>query len=294
MCLLVGLTATVQAAPPTGLSAPRPIVLTGKAGESSLLYLAPGTFTVIILDAPIVRESVQVESRDRFARVDPAEQGITLALTVPLKPTERLALRFTYREGLPRSAVLLLTGKPGQVDTLVSVSRPPQTLEACHGEMASMRERCEAQGQQLEELKAQPPALSPAAVVLAGLVDSEGMTGLNLKDSCVLVSGELHPARCWGFGASTWSVVALEVSNLGAEPWTPSWAEVTPTAGGAPRRARTVLSTQASIPPGGTVSVTVEVLMPRRKKEEWLRALHTLRVCDATGSRCLFLPKVRL
>ena len=85
--LLVPLTATAQTAH-VGRSAPRSVVLTGQPGESPLIYLAPGTFTFIVLDAPIVRESVQVEDRARFARVDPADEGITLALRAPLGPGE--------------------------------------------------------------------------------------------------------------------------------------------------------------------------------------------------------------
>jgi uncharacterized protein (TIGR02268 family) len=284
--LLVGLAATAQAAP-------RSVVLTGKAGEAPLISLAPGSFTFIILDAPIVRESVQVEGRARFARVDPGDQSITLALAAPLGPTERLALRFTYREGSPESVVFLLTGQPGEVDSVVNVSRPQQTLAACRVELSATRERCEAQGKELEELRAQPPAISPAALALAGIVDWRGMTFERVRE-CANARGEFHPAQCTALGASTWTVVVLEVSNTGAEPWAPAWAEVAPAAGGEPRRARTVLSGQATIPPGGRVSVGVEVEMPEREKEEWLRELHTLRVCDAAGSRCFSVPQVRL
>ena len=60
--LLVGLTATVQATP-----AGRSVVIAGSSGESPVLYVAPGTVTVILLGAQIVRESVQVEGRARFA-----------------------------------------------------------------------------------------------------------------------------------------------------------------------------------------------------------------------------------
>jgi hypothetical protein len=63
--LLVGLTATAQAAP-----AGRSLFLTGKAGESPLIYLAPGVVTMIRLDARIIPESVQVEGRARFAVVE--------------------------------------------------------------------------------------------------------------------------------------------------------------------------------------------------------------------------------
>jgi hypothetical protein len=56
-----------------------------------------------------------------------------------------------------------------------------------------------------------------------------------------------------------------------------------------------VLSGQATIPPGGVVSVAVEVEMPARKKPEaWLAALHTVRVCNGDGSRCLSVPQVTL
>lgn len=206
--LLVGLAATsAQAAP-----AERAVVLTGKAGESPLIYLAPGTVTLILLDALIVRESVQVEGRARFTRVDPGDSSITLALRAPLGPGERLALRFTYREGSPSSVMFLLTGQPGEVDTVVNVSRPQQTVEACRVELAATRERCEMQAKELEELKARPPAVSPAAVALAGFVDLQGMTARDFAETCFGGRGELHPVACRGLGASTWSVVVLEVS----------------------------------------------------------------------------------
>jgi uncharacterized protein (TIGR02268 family) len=291
--LLAGSVAAAQASP-SERSASRSVVLTGNVGESPLLFLAPDTPTLILLDAPIVRESVEVEGRARFARVDPGDEGITLALKEPIGPRERLALRFTYRGGYPSSAVFLLTGQPGVVDTVVKVSRPQQPLEACRVELATTRERCEAQRQELEELKARPSAVSPAAVVLAGLVDEKGMKGADFWQGCNRVSGELGTARCRGLGAAKWSVVLLEVSNIGAEPWAPAWAEVTSKAGGAPRRARAVLSGQALIPPGGAESVAIEVEMPSRGEEAWLKELYSLRVCDASGNRCLSVPLVRL
>ncbi|WP_375758682.1 DUF2381 family protein [Corallococcus exercitus] len=287
--LLVGLTATVQAAP-----AGRSVVLMGKSGESPVLYVAPGTVTVILLGAPILRESVQVEGRARFAVFEVGDAGVTLSPAVALGTGERLALRVTYREGSPASVVFLLTGQPGTADGLVNVSRPPQTVEACRVELSTTRERCEAQAKELEALKARPTALSPAAVALAGFVTEKGLRGATFDLGCIKArGGELRPARCWGLGGATWSVVVLEVSNTGEEPWAPAWADVTP-AGGEPRRARVVLSGQATIPPGGVVSMAVEVEMPAREGEAWLRAQHSVRVCNGDGSRCLSIPEVTL
>ena len=216
--LLVGLAATAQAAPAAG-PPPRSIILTGKAGESPLLYLSPDAPTFLLLDAPIIRESVQVEGRARFARVDPSNEGLTLALAVPLGTQERLALRFHYREGSPQSVMFFLTGQPGVVDTVVNVSRPQQMVEACRVELSATRERCEAQAKELEELKARPPAVSPAAVALAGLVDVKGMKVGDFREACRDVMGGFLAAQCRGLGASTWTVVVLEVSN-GGELWT--------------------------------------------------------------------------
>jgi uncharacterized protein (TIGR02268 family) len=288
--LLVGLTAAAQAAP-TG----RSVVLTGKAGESPLIYVAPGTVTVILLGAEIQRESVQVEGRARFAIFEVSDAGVTLSPAVALGTGERLALRVTYREGSPASAVFLLTGQPRAVDGLVKVSRLQQTFEACRVELSATRERCEAQAKELEALKARPAALNPATLALAGFVNERGMRGLLFERGCLYArGGELRPVECWGLGGETWSVVVLKVSNTGGEPWAPEWAEVTPE-GGEPRRARAVLSGQAPIPPGGVVSVAVEVEMPTRKKPEtWLEAPHTVRVCNGDGSRCLSVPQVTL
>ena len=288
--LLVGFTAAAQAAP-----AGRSVVLTGKAGESPLIYLAPGAVTAILLDAPILRESVQVEGRARFPVFVVGDQGVTLSPAVALAPGERLALRVTYREGSPASVVFLLTGQPGAADGVVNVSRPQQTFAACRVELSATRERCEAQAKELEALKARPAALSPAALALAGFVNNKGMRGAGLETACYYARGaELRPVTCWGLGGATWSVVVLEVSNTGGEPWAPAWAEVTP-AGGEPRRARALLSEQATIPPGGVVSVAVEVEMPaREEREEWLEAPHTVRVCNGDGSRCLSVPQVKL
>jgi uncharacterized protein (TIGR02268 family) len=288
--LLIGLTATAQAAP-----AGRSVVLTGKAGESPFIYLALGVVTMIRLDARIIPESVQVEGRARFAVVQVGEQSVTLSPAVALAPGERLALRVTYREGSPSSVVFLLTGQPGTADGLVDVSRPQQTVEACRVELSATRERCEGQAKELEALKARPAALSPAAVALAGFVNDKGMRGLQFELGCRQArGGELRPVVCWGLGGATWSVVVLEVSNTGGEPWAPAWAEVTP-AGGEPRRARVVLPVQATIPPGGVVLLAVEVEMPAREKpKEWLSALHTVRVCNGDGSRCLSVPQVTL
>jgi len=289
--LLVSLAATAA----QGAAARRAVTLTGTAGEPPVLYLEPGTETFLLLDAPIERQSVEVEGRARFTRVNAAEQLIGLALRTPLAPGEQLALRFSYQEGSPRSGVLLLTSKPGVVDEVVDVRRPPQAVETCREELAATRERCEAQAKELEELKARPTALSPAAVALAGFVSHKGVRGKRFERTCRTEGSGLYTEHCWALGAETWSVVVVVVSNTGTEPWVPVWAELTPGSGGEPRRARLVLATRTPLPPGSTATVAIEAEMPERTEEEnWLTVPHAIRVCDAAGERCFSLPRVEL
>jgi uncharacterized protein (TIGR02268 family) len=236
-----------------------------------------------------------VEGRARFPVFVVGDEVVTLSPAVALAPGEQLALRVTYREGSPASVVFLLSGQPGAADGVVNVRRPQHTFEACRVELSATRERCEAQAKELDTLKARPAALSPAAVALSGFVNMHGMRGVELEKACHKAhGGELRPVVCWGLGGTTWSVVVLEVSNTGGEPWAPAWAEVTP-AEGETRRARALLSGQATLPPGGVVSVAVEVEMPKREKfQDWLSVPHTVRVCNGDGSRCLSVPEVRL
>jgi uncharacterized protein (TIGR02268 family) len=286
--LLVGMTAAGQPAP-VSRALPRSVVLTGRPGEPPEVRVAPGFSTLLRFDARMIRESVEVEGRARFAIVDPGDQTLTLEPAVALGPQERVVVRVTFREGAPASAMFVLVPPTSEVDTLISVSRPPQSVAACQAEWVATHERCEALARELE---APSRAASPAALVLAGLLDAGGMRGRSLL-GCDESKGDLRTKDCVRLRASEWAVVALTVRNAGKETWAPVKAELRPTAGGEPRTVRALLPLQATIAPGAAVRVAVEVEMPRRKWETWLTESHALTVCDAAGL-CLSFVNVEL
>jgi len=289
--VLLGAAAVAQPAPPQR-AAPRAVLLKGRAGESLDVRVAPGFLTTIRLDAPLVREAIEVEGRARFS-VDAGDETLSVEPLAPLGPNESRLLRVPYRAGSPAFAVFRLLAATDEVDTVLTVSRPQPSAETCLPALIAADERSEAHLRELEQLKALLPAASPAALGLAGLVDEEGMKVESHRPR-VAGLGQLAFDHLTRLRASKWAVVVLHgMTNRGQEPWAPAWAEVTPTAGGPPRRARALLPLQVAIAPGESVSMAVEVEMPLREKKQWLRERYTLVLCDAAG-HCLTLQHVEL
>ncbi len=285
--LLWGTSAVGQPVP-VRLSQPRSVVLLGQPEAAPEIRVAPGATTLLRLDAAIVRESVQVDEQARFT-LDAGDQTIAIEPMEALKPEARHSLHITFRAGSPASAAFLLVPGVGEVDTVISVRRPPQSLSACQAEWVAMHERCEAP---LREKEAPAPPPSPAALVLAGLLDETGAEGVRL-DKCPQLEGELRTRVCVGLRGPGWIVVAATVSNAGAQPWRPVQATLRPTVGGEPREGRIHLFPREALGPGQEVHMAVEVELPRRKRNRWLTERHTLTVCDTEG-RCLIFKEVRL
>ena len=290
--LLIGVASAAQ---PASLkrAAPRTVVITGQNGKLHDIRVAPGFLTSLLLDASIERQSVKVEGREDFSVVDAGDQLIGLMPRFTLGTGESRTLRVRYLAGSPQLLELRLIADPAEVDTVVTVSRPLPPAEVCQAELLSARHRCQSQEQELERLKAQLPAASPAALGLAGLVDGDGVR-VELAQGHVTGLGPRRNLVSTWMRAADWAVVVLHgVENQGQEPWVPAWAEFTPMAGGPPRRARALLPLQVVIAPGEQASMAVEVEMPRRVWSEWLNEHYSLTLCDEAG-HCLATQNLKL
>jgi uncharacterized protein (TIGR02268 family) len=290
--LLTGIAAAAQ---PASLkrAAPRTVVITAGTAKPHDIRVAPGFLTTLLLDAPIERLAVEVEGRERFSVVDAGDQLIGLMPESPLGLEESLTLRIRYRAGSPALAELRLIADPAEVDTVVTVNRPQLPSEACQAELSATRQRCEAQEQELKQLKTWLPAANPAALGLARLVDDDGVK-VEWHQGDVTGLGPLQSVRLTRMRAAEWAVVVLQgVRNMERESWSPAWAEFTPKAGGSPRKARALLPLQVAIAPGELGSISVEVELPRRNKEEWLTELYSLALCDE-ARHCLTAQDLKL
>ncbi len=290
--LLTGPTAAAQPALPKR-AAPRTVVVTGGTTKPHDIRVAPGFLTTLLLDVLIERLSVDVEGRERFSVMDAGDQIIGLMPKSPLGLEESLTLRIRYRAGSPEFVEFRLIAAPAEVDTVVTVNRPQPPAEACQAELIAARQRCEAQEQELKQLKARLPAVSPAAIGLAGLVTQDGVK-VEQHRGDVTGLGPLQNVKLTWMRAADWAVVVLhEVRNTGQEPWAPTWAEFTPIAGGPPRKVRALLPLQVAIAPGEQGSMAVEVEMPWRDWREWLSERHSLTLCDEAG-HCLIVQNLKL
>jgi uncharacterized protein (TIGR02268 family) len=289
------LTGVAAAAQPASLkrAAPRTVIITGLTGKPHDIRVAPGFLTTLLLDAPIERLSVEVEGRERFSVMDAGDQLIGLMPESPLGPEESRILRVRYLAGSPESAEFRLIAAPAEVDTVITVSRPRLPTEACQAELIATQQRCEAQEQELRQLRAQLPASSPAALGLAGWVGEDGMK-VERHEVTVRGLGPLQRVGLTRMRAEQWAVVVLHgVGNTGHKRWAPAWAEFTPMVGGPPLKARALLPLRVAIAPGEQVSMAIEVEMPQQDRREWLNERYSLTLCDEAG-HCLTVQNLKL
>jgi uncharacterized protein (TIGR02268 family) len=137
-----------------------PMDPTGKMEE---VCISPELTTAISLDADIQRESVTLEGRERFAKVEVSESILKLVPSEKLVPGERLRLTLRFKDGAtPASMALILVVQAAQADTYVEVHREKRTVESCQQELresAAELQQCREENEQLRAAKGAPDGL---------------------------------------------------------------------------------------------------------------------------------------
>jgi uncharacterized protein (TIGR02268 family) len=104
--------------------------------------------TLIVLDAPVDKDSVQQDTPQdapRIRIVDVGERSVIFETLVTPGDKERWVLRVRYADGArPEwAAFALVAGRGGEVDMRVNAVRPRQPLESCQEQLAAVQARCE-------------------------------------------------------------------------------------------------------------------------------------------------------
>ena len=244
------------------------------------LRLAPGTLTNLLFDAPLNRDSVELEGRDLWIQlVDTGERSLLLEAAMELPPSERWLLRVRFLDGaLPAHAVFALTAHSTQVDGEVRVSRRALSPEACQTELSQLRSRC-------------TQASSPADFVLAGWMGAGGVDALTIEaNEEEKNSSELVARRSRVYSTLEWAVVLVEVENQGRQPWVPARAKLTGPRQGPVARIRAVRMKEPALAPGATALIAVEADPPPAAPG----AAFSLELSDEAGQRPLVITNVRL
>jgi len=259
LALLLTGAASAQTQPAVREHVERRVVVPNNSKEEALeIRVATHVLTVLRFDAPIERAAVEVEGRKtRFRLVDPGDQTLSLEPSVEPGAGEKLVLRVRYKgSAFPGEAVFALVSDPKVVDKEVEVARLIQTPEAMAAEIASLKNRCEANG--------------PTSLALSGLLDSQGVQAQRIV-SVQGTPGGLELLEGLGFRASSWSLVSFRLRNLpGQKPWSVAEAHLTTLAGTSVK----VLPARMDRPhlaPGEEGLVVVETERPFWKKGEEFR-----------------------
>jgi uncharacterized protein (TIGR02268 family) len=142
--LLLAVTAA-EAQPARG----RSVTVAARLGEPlPEVRVAEGYTTTLVLDAPVDKDSVQLDTpRDapRIRLVDVGANSVIFETLVTPGSQERWGLRVRYADGAqPEWAAFALVAAQGnEVDLQVRAVRPRQALDPCQEPLAAAQARCE-------------------------------------------------------------------------------------------------------------------------------------------------------
>lgn len=143
--------------------------------------ISPWIATMFGFDSDILRESVTLEGRERFAKVEVSDSMIKLVPSEKLVPGERVRLTLRFKDGAaPASAVFILRVQAAQAETHVEVHRAKRTVESCQQELrqsAAELQQCRVENEQLRAAKGAPDGLP--GLIVTGEIDAD--TGIRSK-----------------------------------------------------------------------------------------------------------------
>jgi uncharacterized protein (TIGR02268 family) len=189
-----------------------------------VLCLTPELTTTFLFDTKLAR--VELQERERFLRVVPAEDVLTLVASETLRDEKPLRLTIYFQDGVtPASVDFLLVVHPALATRQVEVIQRTRLVEL------SQREAREAQAraQKCEEEKERMWTEQNGPGGLRGLRHTGLMntnTGVHVEDIGKKVKAKpgnvVDVPYTWTY--RTWARVAVEVKlvNSGAKPWTPA------------------------------------------------------------------------
>lgn len=288
LTVLLGTTAVAQSRTPLREHKARQLTL--HAEEPPVLHplhVAAHEVTTVTFDAPIIPESV-----DRsvlapfFSRVAVHEDVLVLkaSMDVPVGKEPVLTVRFAGA-GAPAQVGFVLTTVAAEVDSQVEVFRQGRTAQELGKELADLRARCAVTEAGLATLRAQCALGGLGGAVLTGAVTQEGVAVGYIEMPPVSMGVTAEGPHVLYRTASIRALSTSLFNPLGASPWRPGFARMTPRgpgAGGMPVRELPLLMQVKALAPGERTPVVVEwTALP-----DLPPGMHfTLELLDAKGER---------
>lgn len=276
--------------------APRFTVTAQNAREAGQVPISPNRALALLFNTPVQSGGVVVEARERFRQASLSEDGRMLNLlpSDELKTGQRLRLTVRFTDGAtPTSADFTLVVSP-RAESQVEVYRE---LRPCDS-YRQQAEEAEAENQQCQTQLARVRAERDAPRGIIGLLvlrqmGKEGILSKPLTKEVSLRPGEAFLVeRAVSYRATvgekdagvTRLAVELVLWNEGAEPWTPTHAQLV----GEGARWELEVWPPGPLAPGELSRVLVEVERPGRAAP----GPYVLKLWDAGTTRMVTLSGV--
>lgn len=251
------------------------------------LAIQPSAAILVMFDAPLARDGMELEGRERFQRVVVGEDTVALVPSEALREGERLRLTVRFEEGVsPAEARFLLVVARDRADRQVEVVRPrsasvpdPRTLSELAEEIQRLRE-------ENARLRMEQGASGLTGVITSPWMRDHGITEKLLARSDARITGAALQAEgetVRSFRASARIAVKVSVRFSPNEPdWSMGSAALIGPAG---LRPRIVQVWQSGSTAGGVSGVDLIVEAESDKKGPL--GTYTLELYEAGGARTL-------
>ena len=237
LLLLVGAAAAAQPSSPSSATAdaPRLVVLSATApGEVPEVPIKPWRLTTFLLGLPLKLAGVELEERERFARVGVLEDMLTVLPSSAFGVGRRLKLRLRFMEGtVPASADFVLVVSPTQAVPQVEVNLQPDAPHASWQELEAERIKVRQCQAGLERARQEPDGLT--GLLANGQVDETGLSARHLERKTDFTQPPGQPLNVWeatAYRARGVVALALWVTNPSGKPWTAAGAALVGEGGG--------------------------------------------------------------
>ncbi|WP_164009807.1 DUF2381 family protein [Pyxidicoccus trucidator] len=222
LVVLVGTEAAAQPRVDGRRKAEQVIVLrAGEALAAHVLRVAPDAATLVLFDAPVVRESVDSLSLQSFERAEVTERSLVLRPAEELRPGTSLRLTVRFADGkAPRQVEFELTSDPDAVDTQVEVRRGEKSEAQLVAALAELRGRCAVTEAALAPLRTRCARAGLAGLFVSGELDREWGVTAHRPERRAEAQGVRDAEQATVFRTGGTVMVGMGLENpLGQRPW---------------------------------------------------------------------------
>nr|WP_217279326.1 DUF2381 family protein [Corallococcus exiguus] len=254
------------------------------------IAISSGLSTALFFDSDLMRDSVELEGRDRFTLVDVGQATIRLVPSSRVAPGERFRLVVRFRDGAaPLSAFFFLRIHPAKAESLIEVYRGKRTIETYQQEAREAHAellRCQNENARLMADHDAPGGL--AGLISTGGMDERGVVGRVVTLEFSQVSGsDLTASYITSYRSTTGVAVDVKMDvKAGAQPWLAKGATLKGKAG---VELKVIRVWQRMPIPGGNVG---RVVVEAEASPETTRGPFALKLWEEDGPRTVVFGNV--